>query len=50
MMDTAAVMHHLDLVITSDTAVAHLAGSMGIPVWVGAIDAGRLALASGPKR
>lgn len=34
MMDTAAVMQHLDLVITSDTAVAHLAGSMGIPVWV----------------
>jgi hypothetical protein len=34
MMDTAAVMQHLDLVITSDTAIAHLAGSMGIPVWV----------------
>lgn len=34
MMDTAAVMQHLDLVITSDTAIAHLAGCMGIPVWV----------------
>lgn len=34
MMDTAAVMQHLDLVITSDTAIAHLAGAMGIPCWV----------------
>lgn len=25
-MDTAAIMRNLDLVITSDTAVAHLAG------------------------
>ena len=33
-MDTAAVMLNLDLVITSDTSVAHLAGAMGIPVWV----------------
>jgi hypothetical protein len=33
-MDTAAVIHNLDLVITSDTAVAHLAGSLGVPVWV----------------
>ena len=33
-MDTAAVMNHLDLVITSDTAVAHLAGGLGVPVWV----------------
>jgi tetratricopeptide (TPR) repeat protein len=33
-MDTAAVMMHLDLVITSDTAVAHLAGALGVPVWV----------------
>jgi hypothetical protein len=33
-MDTAALMKNLDLVITSDTAVAHLAGAMGIPVWL----------------
>jgi tetratricopeptide (TPR) repeat protein len=34
-MDTAAIMKNLDLVITSDTAVAHLAGALGVPVWVG---------------
>jgi tetratricopeptide (TPR) repeat protein len=33
-MDTAAVMKNLDLVITSDTATAHLAGALGVPVWV----------------
>jgi tetratricopeptide (TPR) repeat protein len=33
-MDTAAVMQHLDLVVTSDTAVAHLAGALGVPVWL----------------
>ncbi len=33
-MDTAAVLQNLDLVITSDTSVAHLAGGMGVPVWV----------------
>jgi hypothetical protein len=33
-MDTAAIMRTLDLVITSDTATAHLAGSLGVPVWV----------------
>jgi tetratricopeptide (TPR) repeat protein len=33
-MDTAAIMKHLDLVITSDSAVAHLAGGLGVPVWL----------------
>jgi hypothetical protein len=33
-IDTAAVMQSLDLVITSDTSVAHLAGALGRPVWV----------------
>jgi ADP-heptose:LPS heptosyltransferase len=33
-MDTAAIMKSLDLVITSDNAVAHLAGALGVPVWV----------------
>lgn len=33
-MDTAAVLKNLDLLITSDTAIAHLAGAIGVPVWV----------------
>jgi hypothetical protein len=33
-MDTAALMKGLDLIITSDTANAHLAGALGVPVWV----------------
>jgi tetratricopeptide (TPR) repeat protein len=32
-LDTAAVMHCLDLVITTDSAPAHLAGALGVPVW-----------------
>lgn len=34
-MDTAAVMRHLDLVVTCDSALAHLAGALGVPVWIG---------------
>jgi ADP-heptose:LPS heptosyltransferase len=33
-IDTAALMMNLDLVITSDTSIAHLAGALGVPVWV----------------
>jgi hypothetical protein len=32
-LDTAAVMAGLDLVITTDTSIAHLAGALGRPVW-----------------
>lgn len=33
-LDTAAVMMSLDLVISCDTAIAHLAGALGRPVWL----------------
>jgi len=34
MSDTAAAMQALDLVISIDSAPAHLAGALGIPVWI----------------
>ncbi len=33
-IETAAAMHHLDLIISSDTSIAHLAGALGRPVWL----------------
>ena len=33
-MDTAAIMKNLDLVISVDTSVAHLAGALGVPTWL----------------
>jgi tetratricopeptide (TPR) repeat protein len=33
-VDTAAVMQSLDLVITSDTSIAHVAGALARPTWV----------------
>jgi tetratricopeptide (TPR) repeat protein len=33
-VDTAAIIHSLDLVIAPSTAVAHLAGALGVKVWV----------------
>ena len=32
--DTAAVISQMDLVITVDTAVAHLSGALGKPTWI----------------
>ncbi|MGL4861345.1 MAG: glycosyltransferase family 9 protein, partial [Enterobacteriaceae bacterium] len=32
--DTAAIMHSLDLIISVDTATAHLAGALAKPVWL----------------
>ncbi len=33
-VDTAAAMTCLDLIVTCDTSVAHLAGALAVPVWV----------------
>lgn len=32
--DTAAILANLDLVVSCDTACVHLAGGLGVPVWV----------------
>lgn len=34
LLDSAALVSQLDLVITVDTMIAHLAGALGIPVWM----------------
>ncbi|MEQ1827087.1 MAG: tetratricopeptide repeat-containing glycosyltransferase family protein [Pirellula sp.] len=33
-MDTAAVMMNLDLMISVDTSACHLAGALGVPIWL----------------
>jgi len=33
-IDTAALMPCLDLIVTPDTSIAHLAGALGCPVWL----------------
>ena len=33
-MDTVAILQNLDLLITSDTAIAHVAAALGTPVWL----------------
>lgn len=33
-LDTAAIMKNVDLVLTSDTSIAHLAGGLGVPLWL----------------
>ena len=32
-LDTAAILHNVDLLVCVDTAVLHLAGALGRPVW-----------------
>ena len=33
-VDTVAVMGHLDLIVTCDTSIAHVAGTVGRPTWI----------------
>jgi tetratricopeptide (TPR) repeat protein len=33
-LDTAAVLKSVDLLVTSDTAIAHLSGALGVPTWL----------------
>ena len=34
LMDAAGAIKNLDLLITCDTSLAHVAGGMGVPVWM----------------
>jgi Tfp pilus assembly protein PilF len=34
LLDVAAMLLNLDLLVTCDTSLAHLAGALGVPVWV----------------
>jgi tetratricopeptide (TPR) repeat protein len=33
-IDTSAIMRNMDLIISADTSIAHLAGALAIPVWI----------------
>ena len=33
-MDTAAILKNMDLVITADTSLGHVAGALGVPTWI----------------
>ena len=48
-VDCAAVMANVDLVVTSDTAIAHLAGALGRPVFLALKHVPGLALADAPR-
>ena len=39
-LDTAAVLRHLDLVVTCDSSLLHLAGALAVPVWAAVSKAG----------
>ena len=43
---TAALVAELDLVITVDTSIAHLAGALAKPTWILSAVRARLALAN----